>query len=317
MQAALRKRDLDEQVWTVPALARREDGQSVKIVAQRLLVGRRRLRSVAGQREVIRSPRRVRVRSRLHEGACDVGGVALEIVVVQLLQRVGDPEVYALPSRSRELREDRLPDEFMGEAILQLDIVMLLDDELSHLRLLDRLEEVVRLSVSYCLEHVETEMSTHDCGDRERSTRGLGQAPQSLIDDQPHVPGNVQLVDEQVGAKASNLVEQLTGLGQMAKQLFDKEGVPIAFSVDGGGYFGRRWIPAEPMEHRSHLGDGEPFKAHQIHLMSMQHSGNGGHECVRDIETRVAVRAQEKEGNVLDMLGKMLEQEQRGLVCPL
>lgn len=201
----------------------------------------------------------------------DVSRAVRSVLAVDALERSGDPQMDPLSPRGREAGLQRLADEFVREGELGL-LLRARPDEARTLGLVDRVQERLRREVVRPLEQVERETTPDHGGDGEHPARAVTQAVEPLIDDEPHVLGDLQLSDAQIGAEVPPTVEHRTRVDEVTKHLLDKEGVPLCFGIDRGGEHRRRRVSGERAKHGADLGVGVPPERDPARMMAHQHA---------------------------------------------
>jgi len=294
------------------------DSERALVQARRLLVGELLDRALRGARRVVDGALGAALVRGLQEVVGDLGEPRLEVVAVDLFERLREDPVKLRATRRAEALEQRLAHERVGER--QPARIVGERDQPARQSRLQALEHCGGRKAEAARERREAELAADDGGDVQRARRRRVQWREAPADRVAHAIGQRQRA---LGGKA---VAETPLRGQQRHELVDEERVAFAGAVHGrhqarrdalaiarGGRgadlprAGRRHPPdvlaAQPLQRHAHRHPGQ----------ATQRRGQL-RACVR---LRIAVGGDHEDRRVGQRAADEPEREQRGGVGPV
>src|ERR1700730_1741324 len=171
--------------------------------------------ALAGQCQPTNQPMPGSERSCFEEMARDLAGAFADCTRIGQLDRVGDARMQLLLTWGRNAHKQRLTYKLVGEGKRLLRSLRARDDYSHLLRLFDDGKKIVNVDQAHAGQKLKAETAPDDCGGCQHALFIVLEALQTAADDQPHVFGNVALVDFDVSAELAGGVKDFSILDQM------------------------------------------------------------------------------------------------------
>src|SRR5712672_1521107 len=163
--------------------------------------------ALAGQRQPTNQPMPVSERSCFQEMVRDLSGAFADRTRIGQLDRVGDARMQLLLTWGRNARKQRLTHKLVGEGKRLLGSPRTRDDYSHLLRLFDEGKEFVHVDQVYRSQKLKAETAPDDCGGCQHPLFIVVEPLQTAADDQPHVFGNVALVEFNISAELAGRIK--------------------------------------------------------------------------------------------------------------
>ena len=190
-------------------------------------------------------------------------------------------------------------------------------DQVSALCLVDGIKECVGIQIAKLLQQFEPEIAADDRRVSEGRPAVFAHPLETPADDETDAFWDIELAHLKVTAPAPLGIEEPALFRQVLEDLLHEERVAFRLTIDRVDQRRWRWLAGERAQHRLNAGLWQRLESDPMGKALPDQRLECPREGASCVKLDVAICSDGEDGHLVLLLGDVLEQHQRGVVCPV